>query len=163
MHIPRRVENTFWNFTAIGEENECWNWQRCTDSDGYGRVACRENGKRINFKTHIVSWVLATGIDPNGMCVLHTCDNRRCVNPSHLWLGTSSDNHKDCELKKRHPHGESNGRAVLTEQDVIALRELRKKGLLNINDAAKRYGVTKSVISHAVTGRCWGHLPGAIR
>jgi hypothetical protein len=101
---------------------------------------------------------------PEGMQVLHDCDNERCVNPGHLFLGTPQDNMDDKMSKGRQgdsgtktpPHGALNGRAKLTEELVIQARKLRKDGLtvsqiidtLNLN-------VHETTLRGAITGRSW--------
>ena len=83
----------------IPEPNSgCWLWLGYGDKDGYGKF--QVNNKR--WSAHRYSWFLHNGGIPNGMCVLHRCDNPPCVNPKHLWLGTSSENTADRDRKGRH-------------------------------------------------------------
>lgn len=79
----------------------CWEWPGPRDTDGYGRAI---RGKRYR-RAHRVSYELANGPIPAGLCVLHRCDNRPCVRPSHLFLGTRRDNALDKTLKRRVRHG----------------------------------------------------------
>lgn len=93
----------FWN--RVEKTNGCWQWTGSTDTNGYGQL--RIPGPRSSHKkvrTSRYSWVLHYGPIPNGMLVLHTCDNRRCVRPDHLWLGTQADNMADMSNKGRHPY-----------------------------------------------------------
>ena len=79
----------------------CWEWQGSRFRNGYGRICVR--GKRIG--THRYVWEVERGAIPPGMCVLHRCDNPRCVRPDHLFLGTNSDNTQDMVQKRRHRGG----------------------------------------------------------
>lgn len=81
----------------IEKTDFCWLWRGKLNSAGYGSITfC---GKK--YGTHRLSYEIYIGPIPDGMCVLHKCDNRKCVNPSHLWIGTNSDNQKDCIKKER--------------------------------------------------------------
>lgn len=80
--------------TACG----CWEWQGWT-AHGYGYFR-HDDG--TDWRAHRASYSLLVGPIPEGFCVLHSCDNRRCVNPEHLWVGTASDNMRDCVQKGRH-------------------------------------------------------------
>ena len=77
----------------------CWNWTGSVDSKGYGSI---KDG--VTSRAHRVAWKLYKGKIPEGIFVLHTCDNRKCVNPNHLFLGTSKDNVRDMMDKGRHPN-----------------------------------------------------------
>lgn len=88
----------FWRYVTEGAG--CWRWAGATRRDGYGQLCDRSSGKVV--AAHRLSWVLHNGRPiPPGALVLHSCDNRRCVRPSHLWLGSASDNTKDMMQKGR--------------------------------------------------------------
>lgn len=91
------LEERFWGRCEVRDYG-CIEWQGGTDPDGYGAI--KYEGRKIN--THVLSYMLANGSIPKGMCVCHVCDNRICVNPDHLWLGTKKDNHRDMVEKDRH-------------------------------------------------------------
>lgn len=75
----------------------CWEWQACTNNIGYGFI--RDSGKMRT--AHRVSYELFKGLIPAGKIVCHTCDNPKCVNPDHLWIGTNKDNYDDMVRKGR--------------------------------------------------------------
>lgn len=82
----------------VVEESGCWEWQLSKTPQGYGQAMYR----RKRWRAHRLSYTAFKGEIPEGLCVCHTCDNRKCVNPEHLWLGTRGDNNKDCSGKGRH-------------------------------------------------------------
>jgi hypothetical protein len=98
----RRVEGDsetrFWSQVARDSDSKCWEWQAGLNKQGYGMM--RFDGPPEN--AHRISWKLANGRNiPPGMCVMHSCDNRRCVNPAHLSLGTHEQNMADMVAKGR--------------------------------------------------------------
>lgn len=95
----------FWLTASNGDDSCCWEWQGCRISYGYGRV--RYDGK-TRF-AHRVAWELTHGQIPDGLCVLHICDNPPCCNPAHLFLGTKADNNADKVSKNRQARGDTHG------------------------------------------------------
>lgn len=92
------VRKVFWDRVERGREHECWNWKGALTHDGYGRFGF----KRKTRLAHRVAFRMQVGEIPDGLCVCHRCDNPKCVNPSHLWLGTNWDNTLDSLHKGRH-------------------------------------------------------------
>lgn len=86
----------FWN--KVDRSGDCWTWQGSRDRKGYGRVSVNQRP----VLAHRFSWTLSHGPIPDGLCVLHKCDNPPCVNPEHLFLGTIADNNRDMVAKGRH-------------------------------------------------------------
>jgi len=149
----RPLLERFWEKVRIGAPNECWEWIAYRNAAGYGTI-CVEG---CSDRAHRVSWVFYHGKPiPLGMFVLHTCDNRACVNPHHLILGTQADNLHDMVHKARHPRGTHNGSAKLSEDDVKEIVSLAYAGELSHSQLANHYGVHQCTITAILTGRNWG-------
>lgn len=132
----------------------CWNWTASVDTHGYGHM--RADGKvRL---AHRLSYEAHRGPIPKGMQVCHHCDNRTCLNPSHLFIGTWRDNMMDKLSKNRQSRtrqcGETNPRSKLTEADVRAIRSATDKQ----QAIADQYGLHRAYISLIRSGKRWGHL-----
>jgi len=128
----------------------CWLWVASIDSNGYGQF---RNGRCLEW-AHRASWMLNKGEIPVGICVLHKCDTPVCVNPDHLFLGTQSDNTRDCIRKGRHIRGSKVGTSKLTEQDVLAIRsDTRSK-----KEIAISFGVSSSAIGLIKSRKRWSYL-----
>jgi hypothetical protein len=162
--MPRRKYDlssidTFLETGAIPEPNTgCYLWEGPVRSKEYGNLkyAGRNQG------AHRVAWQLANGPIPEGLLVLHRCDTPLCLNPKHHFLGTNTDNMRDMVAKGRskHPHtpGERNGRALLSEDDVRAIRALYKTRNVTLLELGERYGVHLATIHLIVSGKSWTHV-----
>lgn len=132
----------------------CWVWAGWVDRYGYGRIRPGPGMSRV--RAHRAAWVEFVGpILPDTPCVLHRCDNRRCCNPAHLFLGTIADNNADKAAKGRAPHGEANPVAKLSRTEVVTIRGLIRAGGVPQKDIARRFGVAKSVITNIKQGKTW--------
>jgi hypothetical protein len=141
---------------SIPEPNSgCWLWLGYGCHKGYGRIY---EGKRP-IRAHRASWTVHRGTIPGGMHVCHRCDNRCCVNPDHLFLGTNADNQRDKVRKGRHvagiSRGHSNGASKLTEENVLEI--LASK--LGPRALATQFGVNPATIHQIRTGVTWRHVP----
>lgn len=136
-------------------ERGCREWQRAVHPKGYGLVAVgvKSRVKRV----HRVYYELLHGPIPEGLHVCHRCDNRRCCNPDHLFLGTPAENMHDCDNKERRPKGSTHWRARFTEADVRAIRARHAAGADQAVLAAE-YGVSQAAISDVCRRRTWRHV-----
>lgn len=133
---------------------DCWEWKTRISPFGYGQFATTE-GK--TWQAHRFSYQLYKGEIPKNMCVCHTCDNRRCVNPKHLWLGTRNDNIQDMIKKGRayKADSEDNGSAKLSWANVNKIRELYKTGKFFYKDLGKKFNVCESTIKRIMNNWSW--------
>jgi hypothetical protein len=106
------------------------------------------------FYVHRVAWELANGPIPDEQQVLHRCDNRKCVNPEHLFLGTLDDNMADMTAKRRQAHGPKCFHAKLTVEQVHEIRRSTDRQQL----IADRYGITNSTVSVIKSGQTWRYV-----
>lgn len=125
----------------------CHEWTGHLMPNGYGQF--HANGKTAY--AHRIAWELKNGPIKIGTYVLHKCDNRKCVNPEHLFLGSFADNMADMVAKRRQAHGTRNGKAKLTEVDVVDI----KSGSLSQRLAAAKFGVSQATISMIRNGHTW--------
>lgn len=135
----------------------CWIWTGYTVK-GYG--FCSFGGRRM-VAAHRVMYEVHKGPIPKGLFVCHTCDEPRCVNPAHMFLGDDQANTDDKVAKGRHNYGERNNFASLTEKDVLAIRAAYwcKGRKSNIRELEAKYPqVTHTAIYSAATGRSWKYL-----
>ena len=136
----------------------CWTWTGSINSDGYGRFRVR--GEEIVAASR-VSWWLTVG-DPGSLFVCHHCDNRLCVNPAHLFVGTNADNQADMVAKGRSRRGELSPKAKLTNHAVMTVAALAQEGHSPAALAA-RFGVRPDYIKRIITGQSWSFITGIRR
>ena len=130
--------------------NGCLEWQGYRKPKGYGTIGSGgQYGKML--RTHRVAFEEANGSIPDGMCVLHSCDNPPCCNPDHLFLGVDVDNVADRDAKGRTAKGEKNGSAKLTREQVEAIRVDSRLH----REIAVDYGVCRSQVSYIKRGAYW--------
>ncbi len=133
----------------------CWLWSGKPDKDGYGHISLKKHGFR---SPHRLSYYFHKGDFDRTLHVLHKCDNSACVNPDHLFLGTSIDNCHDRHNKGRTAKGTSHYKAKLTEKDVLSIRELNKNGGYDFKQLAALFHVTTASIGYIVRRQTWKHL-----
>ena len=165
----RGKRGDFWSKVDSSQgESECWLWMGSMGSGGYGQVRV---SKRL-LRTHRVAWELTNGSIPDGKVVCHRCDNPRCCNPHHLFLGSQQENVADMiskgrnastiEIIKNSTHarakGEQNSQAKLTEDEVIRIRRRWTQGGITKKELASQFGVSDVLIFKIVRRQIWKHL-----
>ena len=149
----------FWTNVVVKSPNDCWEWQAGKSKKGYGTFTM--NGQRDY--AHRVSYQLHYGPIPNDLCVCHSCDNRPCCNPAHLFLGTNADNSADMAQKGRAKNrgqgnkGELHNLAKITESIALEIRERQAKGEQQ-TDITKRLGISKYIVWDVVHCKTWTHI-----
>lgn len=134
------VEDQFWAF--VTPSNGCWEFGGKRNRDGYGTVTNPDgHGGGSGLLAHRVSWTIHFGPIPDGLCVLHRCDNPPCVNPGHLWLGTQLANSRDRAAKGRTRNGSVPGMPRKLWSRAAVLQAKALKG---------HYGMGSRRISHVV-------------
>ena len=146
----------FWSRVAKAGNNDCWEWIGGKTEDGYGKFKLNKK----NWTSHRYAWFLTNGEIPKGMYVLHSCDNKPCVNPKHLRAGTAQDNMDDKALRGRsvNVYGEAVGTSKLTEKEVLEIRDLGTNKVMNYLQIANAYGVKRRCICQIVNRKAWKHI-----
>jgi len=182
-YTPKTIDRFWSKVDCSGGSDSCWNWKHSTFRGGYGQFKVQERNLRANR----VAWEMTHGEIPDGLSVLHRCDNRRCCNPDHLWLGTHRENMADMQRKGRaaagdqngsrlypdrlirgdaHParriagwsQGERNGEARLTESQVREIRARYAMGGVTLQEIGSAVGVSKNTIHRIVHRKNWKHV-----
>lgn len=134
----------------IKKTDSCWIWTGNISVPGYGRL----NYKMKSLMAHRVSFELFKG-EIGDKFVCHKCDNTKCVNPDHLFLGTQKENMQDCVNKKRQNYGSNNGMSKLTPIEVAGIRNLYNYGLTQ-KQISQIFKTSRSNIGLIVTNKRWG-------
>jgi HNH endonuclease len=149
---PRKtLAERYWPKVEVREPDECWPWLG-NKHDGYGVLGARGEW----YTSNRVTWLLINGPIPDGLWVLHTCDNRACVNPAHLYLGTNKENVADRERRHRRiaARGEAHGHCKLTSAQVLEIRE----ALDSERAIGLRFGISKGHVHKIKKKLAWRHL-----
>lgn len=139
--------------SKIEKTKSCWNWIGSIDKYGYGYIKLKTGKHR---KAHRLSYEIFIGKIPENLFVCHTCDNPKCVNPKHLFVGSARDNMKDAINKKRALIGEKNPRAKLTTEQVKEIR-FRSKSEKTI-ELAREFNVSTGAIQDIKHNRNWRNI-----
>lgn len=156
MATRKPIADRFWSKVQKSEDDGCWEWTGNKRS-GYGRISA---GGRygVDVSAHRVSWEISNGPITGGLLVCHRCDNRGCVRPDHLFLGTNADNMADMVKKGRSPRtgrpGEAAPMRKLSQAQVNAIREKSANGTKQ-KDLVKEYAVSPATICMIISGKRW--------
>jgi len=151
-------DDRFWSYVQKTDEG-CWEWSGGLYSSGYGQFRGSET------RAHRMAFVLTKGKIPKGQIVCHSCDNKKCVNPDHLFLGTTQDNIDDKVSKGRQAQGETQHLSKFTEKQVLEIRSRYEGRQLKIRDPvdgikalAKEFGVFEQAIRSIINRSTWRHI-----
>lgn len=141
----------FWKkVDKTSNPNGCWEWIGGLDRDQYGLFSYNKK----QYRAHRFM-CLINNINIQNQYVCHSCDNPKCVNPNHLWIGNHIQNEIDKDIKGRRPIGINHGRSKLTNQQIFEIRT----SLLNGKQLSKKYNVSDAVIYNIKNRKTWKHLP----
>lgn len=145
----------FSKFVTHTGGDQCWDWIGSKDKNGYGIIKW---GKER--RAHRISWIIYKRNIPDGMLVLHKCDNPSCVNPFHLFIGDWNDNMQDKTRKGRNnpPYGERTSLAKLTTKQVLEIRRIHAAKEMTQRAIAKQFGVGFKAINKIVLRLRWKHV-----
>jgi len=141
------VRERFWSKVDVGDDDECWEWQRGTFKHG-GYGAFQLKGAK---RAHRIAYRMEVGPIPESMQINHTCDNRICVNPRHLYCGTQLDNVRDIVRRERH-------NCAHPPEKVLEIRERYEKEDITQEQLAEEYNTSQSVVSRITRRETYEYL-----
>lgn len=155
--ITGDIINRFWEKVSKADHPlDCWEWIAAGRGLGYG---CLKIAGRV-YDSHRLSWLIHFGDIPTGQYVCHKCDNRRCVRPDHLFLGTPQNNFDDMRSKgrERRAVGERCHAAKITADIVTQIRTLALDPSLSYTDIGNLFGIERTTAAQIARGRAWKHV-----
>lgn len=149
------ISEKFSKYVIKKEDEECWDWSGRLNIDGYAIFKVYVDKKIKWLRGHRVSWEIFKGEIPNGFLVLHKCDNRKCTNPNHLFLGNNKDNVDDMVNKDRGFFKKGYSlRAKLSDEQVLDILNSNEKQVV----LKKKYGVCRETIRLIKRRKTWGRI-----
>lgn len=165
---PSEIDRFWSKVNKTDNTEDCWTWNASTRAKGYGAFCYLKDGQTINGRGHRYSYEIHIGVIPDGLFVLHRCDNPSCVNPNHLFLGTNQDNVNDMMRKGRHVSGGTYAKdkakynrgskhfnAKLTEDIVRSIRQEYIPNKIGYIKLAKKYNITVSHATLIIKNKIW--------
>lgn len=150
MGVVIPLATRFWAKVAPADERGCRLWTGARNHGGYGRILV--DGKSQHATR--VAWEMPHGPIPAGLCALHRCDEPRCVNVDHLFLGTRCDNNRDRAAKGRSARGERAWKTKLTVEQVLEIRARAARGEHHVS-LARDFGVLRPAVDAVVNRTNW--------
>jgi hypothetical protein len=150
----------FWTYVDKKSNNKCWEWKKSLTKTGYGKYW-------YNNKCHLshrLAYIFAFGNIPQNKFVCHKCDNPKCCNPNHLFLGTPKQNTDDMIRKQRQQnysnvlYGENHPRAKLNNNDIKEIRFLHKNKLMKVKEIAKKFNISIPTLECIIYNKTWKHI-----
>lgn len=156
--ILDKYQNNFWD--RVDKSGNCWIWKRKPGNHGYGNFNITRQQVKCQITAHRASYYYRYGtLLSSNICVCHTCDNKLCVNPDHLFLGTIADNIKDATRKGLMPFGEKCGSSKLLDKDILDIRRtLINDPELSYVRLGNTYNVSAETIRKIALYRTWRHI-----
>lgn len=154
------LSERFWSKVQKAGPGQCWPWLGARGPLGHGMFWVSAERKRQS--AHAIALELASGIQrPPGMHCCHRCDNPACCNPDHLYYGTPAQNSSDMVARKRNPRGSDKVNALLSESQVLEIRNRYFAGETAASLAAE-FGIQPGHLSNITRGRMWRDAPGPV-
>lgn len=159
--LSERLDEKLDKTPGLGPNGDCWEWRGYIHPVGYGQISLGCEKDNVVVHTHRAAYIVAHGSIPEGLWVLHKCDNRKCCNPDHLWVGTPKENTQDMIAKGRRrkldqvSRGEDINNAKLTEEMV---RAMRAEPPMTFKQLGEKYGVSASTANKVIFRQTWTHV-----